>query len=85
MIEIKDLLSRFNNILLGGEAKRELVRETITSVTKIEISPDKIEIKNNIIYLDLKPIHKNEIFLKKDQIFSKLKEALGGKAPEGVR
>lgn len=85
MIEIKDLLTRFNNILLSEGGKKETIRNVISSLIKIEISSKDIEIKNNIIYLNIKPIYKNEVFMKQDQIFLKLEEAFGKKTPKDIR
>ena len=82
MIEIKDLLERFGNILLKEESKKELIRETISKAINYEIKSEDIKIKNNVVYLNIKPIHKNEIYLKKDEIFIELKELLSQKAPE---
>ena len=85
MIEIKNLLLRFRNILLSEEAKKESIKKVIAEIIGVEIKDQDIEIKNNTIYLNIKPIYKNEIFLKKDKIFSKLQESLGKKAPEDIR
>ena len=85
MIEIKDLLARFQNILLSEKGKKEVIRKVISGVIKTEISSEDIEIKNNTIYLNIKPIYKNEIFLKQEQIFLKLEESLGKKAPQDIR
>lgn len=85
MIEIKDLLVRFNNILLSEEGKKESIKNIISEIIKIKISSEDIKIKNNIIYLNIKPIYKNEIFLKQEQIFLKLKESLGKKTPKNIR
>jgi hypothetical protein len=84
MIEIKDLLMRFNNILLGEEGKKEIIRKTISEISKIEIKSKEIEIKNNIIYLNIKPIYKNQIFIKQNQIFIKLQESFGKKTPTAL-
>jgi len=84
MIEIKDLLLRFNNLLLGEEGKKEIIKKTISEITKIEIKSQDIEIKNNIIYLNIKPIYKNEIFIKQNQILLKLKESFGKKTPTAL-
>lgn len=84
MIEIKNLLSRFNNILLSEEGKKEAVKKIISEIIKVEIKSQEIQIKNNIIYLNIKPIYKNEILLKQDQIFLKLKEFFGKKSPTGL-
>ena len=67
MIEIKDLLNKFNNILLFEEGKKESIRNVISLITKVKINSKDIKIKNNIIYLNIKPIYKNEILLKQDQ------------------
>ena len=85
MIQIKDLLGKFSKILETGEGSKQLVLEVIREVTGILIETKDIKIKNGVIYLDIKPIYKNEIFLKKDQIFSKLKETLGKKSPQDFR
>lgn len=85
MIEIKDLLTKFNKILLSEEVKKEFVKNTISEIIGVEIKNQDIKIKNNIIYLNIKPIYKNEIFLRQEQIFSKLKESFGKKAPTALR
>ena len=85
MIEIKDLLLRLNNILLKEEIKKGAVCEAINKTIGINLSPKDVKIKNNIVYLNIKPIYKNEIFLKKDLINIKLKELLGDKIPKEIR
>lgn len=85
MIEIKDLLVRFENILLSEEAKSESVRQIISEIIGIEIKKEQIKIKNKIIYLNIKPIYKNEIFLKQGKILAKLEEAFGAETPENIR
>ena len=85
MIEIKDLLSRFSDILVSGEGKKESVKKIIENVIKIEIKSEDIQIKNNIIYLNIKPIYKNEIFMKQEQILLALKEVFGKKSPQDIR
>lgn len=85
MIEIKDLLGRFRNILLSGEVNKEIVSEIVHQIAGISIQKEKIVIKNGVIYLDIKPIYKNEVFLKKDQIFSELEKRLGKKSPKSFQ
>jgi hypothetical protein len=85
MIEIKDLLIRFNNLLSLGEGKIDSIRNIISETIGVQIKKEDIKIKNNIIYLNIKPIYKNEILLKQDQIFLKLKESLGKKIPQDIR
>ena len=85
MIEIKDLLSRFNNLLLSEELKINAVKNSLNKLVGIDIKPKEIEIKNNVVYLNIKPIYKNEIFIKKDKIILDLSKSLGVKTPENIR
>ena len=85
MIEIRDLLGQFNNLLLSEEGKKETVRKIISEAIKTEINSKNINIKNNVIYLNIKPIYKNEVFLKQNQIFLKLRESFGKKTPQNMR
>jgi len=84
MIEIKDLLLKFQNILISEEIKKESIRNIISEIINLQIKPEDIKIKNSTVYLNIKPIYKNEIFFKKDQIFLKLKEVLGKKSPQNI-
>ena len=85
MIEIKDLLLKFSNLLVSEEDKKESVRSIISEAVGVTIKKSDIEIKNNTVYLNIKPIYKNEILMKRDYIFSQLRESLGKKAPEDIR
>lgn len=85
MIGIKDLLLKFNNILLSEGIKKKIIINIIFEITNLKIKSENIKIKNNIIYLNIKPIYKNEMLLKKELILSKLKENLGEKFPKDIR
>ncbi len=85
MFEIKDLLGRFSKLLETGEGSKKLVQDTVKEVTNISIETKDIKIKNGTIFLNIKPLYKNEIFLKKGQIFSKLNNLLGKKSPKDFR
>ncbi len=85
MIEIKDLLLQFQNLLVSEEVKKESIRNIISKVVGVQISSEDIKIKNNTIYLNIKPVYKNELFLKREQILKKLAESLGKKAPKELR
>jgi hypothetical protein len=85
MIEIKDLLAKFSNLLLSEETKKICIQKVLKQEIGLEVKTEDIKVKNNVIYLNIKPIYKNEIFLKKDKIFLALKETLGQKTPEDIR
>jgi len=84
MIEIKDLLLKFNNLLFSEEVKKNSIREILNETIGLNIKSEDIKIKKNIVYLNIKPIYKNEILLKKDEIFLKLQEKLGKKTPQNI-
>ncbi|HCY18126.1 MAG: hypothetical protein UR62_C0023G0002 [Candidatus Nomurabacteria bacterium GW2011_GWF2_35_12] len=81
MIEIKGLLLRFSNLLFSEEVKKNSIIDVLHQIVGLQIKPEDVKIKNNVIYLNIKPIYKNEVFLNKNKIFSKLKEKLGKKTP----
>lgn len=84
MIEIKDLLLRFNNLLISENFKINTIQKVLFDVLNLKIKNEDIKIKNNIVYLNIKPIYKNEILIKKEKILFKLKENLGKKAPKNL-
>jgi len=85
MIEIKDLLLGFNNLILKEEMKKETVREIIGRAIGLEIKKEKIRLRQGTVYLDIKPIYKNEILLKKEKILSELANILDKKAPRDIK
>lgn len=84
MIEIKDLLSKFEDILLNEGLKVQYIREAIFNNTGIKIDKENVKIQNNTIYLNIKPIYKNEIFLNKKKISKSIQEALGDKSQKSI-
>ncbi len=76
MIELKDLLSRFDKILSSNTARKNIVAETIKEVAGLDVETKNINIKGDTIYLFIKPIYKNELLLKKDMFFRELEKKL---------
>jgi hypothetical protein len=85
MIEIKDLLSKFDKLLEGTEVKKEIVRKTISETLNIPIKKEEIEIKNNSVFLKIKPIYKNELLMKQEKILLELEKVLGQRTPKDFR
>lgn len=85
MIEIKDLLLKFNTILLSEEVKKESVKNIISNTIGVKINSEDIAIKRGTIYLNIKPIYKNEIFIKMNQINQQLEVLFGKKSPKEIR
>lgn len=85
MIEIKDLLAPFKDSLLAAEYKKTAVREAIKDATAVDIEEKDIEIKNGSVYLCVNPVYRNEIFLRREDIFNSLRDSLGKRAPQRLR
>ncbi len=85
MIEIKDLLAKYQNLLVSEGGRKEEVRKIISEIIRFDIPPEAMEIKNGTVYLNIRPIYKNEILVKKDLLDARLRESFGNKSPEDFR
>jgi hypothetical protein len=84
MIEIKDLLLGFQNLLVSGELKKSLIAKTVSSVVGVEIKTEDVKVQNGSVFLNIKPIYKNEVFKKKEEILEKLTTVLGKNHPKDI-
>jgi len=84
MIEVKNLLLKFNNLFFFENFKINIIQKIIFDVVNLKINKEDIKIKNNLIYLNIKPIYKNEILFKKDLILIKLEKILNKKSPKNI-
>jgi hypothetical protein len=85
MIEIRDLLARYNNPLLSLQFQKESIKEAVSCVVGLDIKTEDIEVKDGTVFLNIKPIYKSEIFLKKEKLQAFLDQALGKKSPSDIR
>lgn len=85
MIKIKDLLEKVNNLMIAGELRKTLAHEVLAKNFNFEIKKEEIEIKNGALFLNIKPIYKNEVFLRKDKVLADLRETIGKNAPKEIR
>jgi len=84
MIEVKNLLLKFNNLFFLKNLEINIIQKIIFDVVNLKINKEDIKIKNNLIYLNIKPIYKNEILFKKDLILIKLEKILNKKSPKNI-
>jgi len=85
MIEIKDLLINFEKLLGDKGIRKDIISNILFETVGLKIKTEDIEIKNGTLFLNAKPIYKNEIFIKRDLILEKIKQSLNGGHPKDVR
>ena len=85
MIELKDLLGRFEKLILKEEIKSEVLAQVLSKYAKIKIEKKDITVTNGNIFLSLKPIYKNELFLHKEEIQKEIKNIFGGTSSKVIR
>lgn len=85
MIEIKDLLSKWSHLLISEDVKKKSLLRVLKEVLDLDIDSNDLSIKNDVVYLNIKPIYRSQILIKREEIFNKLKDALGDKAPSDIR
>ena len=73
MIELKDLLGRFEKLISKEEIKSEVLAQVLSKYVKVKIEKKDIAITNDNIFLKIKPIYKNELFLHKEEIQKEIK------------
>ena len=85
MLEIKDLLERFRGLLAGEDYKKEVIQKILQETIGLALKKEDINIKNGTLYLNISPLYKNEILIKKEFIYERLKQELGSKSPQDIR
>ncbi|GMQ95349.1 MAG: hypothetical protein BMS9Abin13_462 [Patescibacteria group bacterium] len=65
-------------------AVREMVIIVVKQETGIHINKRDVSVQNNTVYIKVKPLLKNEIFIHKMEILDELKKNLKEKAPKNI-
>ena len=85
MIEVKDLLGKFKNLLNKEEGKKLAVREVFKKSFDLDLDNDSMKFSDRVLFLNIKPILKNEIFLKKDFFISEINSMIGSDYVKDIR
>jgi len=73
MIDLKNLLERLSNSLNKDAKLKDQIIQTIKEKTKVQLAPEKINLKDGVLEINTNPIINNEIRLKEDLIKPELK------------
>lgn len=85
MNSISFFLEKYKHLLNSEEALKQTVIESIFTHTRIRLTPKEISIKNGTLYVPVRPIMKNELFIKKDLILKDIETKLSGKKISNLR
>lgn len=72
MFNISGLLESFKKQIHSEDISCKEICEVITKQTGIPCDPEKIEIKNYVLYVHMSPTYKNKIVMKKKEIIEDL-------------
>jgi hypothetical protein len=56
------------------ESKIHIIQDVVAHYTKITLPKEKIKVKNSVVFLEISPVQKNEVILKKEPILSFLRK-----------
>ncbi|MFO0718604.1 MAG: hypothetical protein U0522_01060 [Candidatus Paceibacterota bacterium] len=79
MENVSFFLQKFKALLSSQGAKKQIAIEVIKEIFNIDIDPGKIKIKNDIVFIDVSPVFKNTLFLKKKDLLKTINERIGSK------
>ncbi len=84
MNNLEKYLGKFKVLKPADQEVKEVVIEVVFKRTGIELKPKQLRLSNFDLYLDLKPVERSEIYLKKEAILAELRELLDKKAPKKI-
>jgi len=73
MNNIADFFQKFLNLEKNNQAKTSIILETIKEKTGLEIKKESLEIKGDRLKINVSPIFRNEIFMRKEEIENSLR------------
>lgn len=67
-------LDKFKKIIGENTQNKDFIIESIEKELCKKIDKDNIKISKNILYLNISPMFKNEIYMRKERVLKSLKE-----------
>jgi hypothetical protein len=74
MADIKDLLSKFNNILNKGFAEKDVIVSVFEKVLNVKIEKEDVSFKNDNLFIKSDSYLKAEIKLNKERLLREIKK-----------
>lgn len=71
---LNSFLDKFKKIIGENTQNKDFIIESIEKELHKKIDKNNIKISKNILYLNISPIFKNEIYMRKEKILKSLEE-----------
>ncbi len=76
MFNISSFLEKFTKSINSAELCKQQILDIIEKHTQIKLSPEDVEVKDYIIYINSSPAVKNKLFIYKTNILKEISETL---------
>jgi uncharacterized membrane protein len=85
MDPISSLLKKFTSITPPDESVRKEVVRILESEYNISLDIGDVRVQSGVVYLEVSPLIKTEVVIKKEELLSLLQISLGDSAPRDIR
>lgn len=82
---LKQFLQKFSHLTLPDDTLKRFFIELAEKDFGLKIERSQLSVRNGVLFVNVSPTIKSELFLRKHKILLKLKETLGSKAPHDIR
>lgn len=76
MNPLASLLERFRSLKPPEASLKKALVRALSQVANLDISIEKVRLSQDVAFLDVEPIVKSEVFLKKGELLRRVKELL---------
>lgn len=76
MLHINDLFSKFKSAFASHEAKKAIVIAACETRARVALSTDQIEIKDGVVKLNVSPMVRSVVFMKKGELIAEINKSL---------
>jgi uncharacterized membrane protein len=85
MDPISSLLKKFTSITPPDESVRKEVVRILESDYNISLDIGDVRVQSGVVYLEVSPLIKTEVVMRKEELLSLLQKSLGDSAPRDIR
>lgn len=76
-IHISELFKKIKAYISKTSFDKETISTIVNTTTGLKLQPQAFSLKNTVLYVECKPVYRNEIFLKKEAIIQMIASQTG--------